>query len=145
MDILVSELLGSFGDNELSPECLDGVEHVLKGFFFVFFIFPLKVLPYCCVLKNNIKFLVLEVNSQTAYSLNCSVTADGISIPCEYTAYAAPILSERLHCAVANIRSDLKRKLLDWFQIPFVVNANNYYMISSVSFSHFSHHSTHDT
>ncbi|ORZ35474.1 PRMT5 arginine-N-methyltransferase-domain-containing protein [Catenaria anguillulae PL171] len=29
-DILVSELLGSFGDNELSPECLDGVQHVLK-------------------------------------------------------------------------------------------------------------------
>ncbi|KAI5298868.1 methyltransferase protein [Ascosphaera atra] len=29
VDILVSELLGSFGDNELSPECLDGVEHVL--------------------------------------------------------------------------------------------------------------------
>lgn len=28
-DILVSELLGSFGDNELSPECLDGVQHVL--------------------------------------------------------------------------------------------------------------------
>ena len=24
-DIIVSELLGSFGDNELSPECLDGV------------------------------------------------------------------------------------------------------------------------
>ncbi|KAI5306487.1 DEAH-box ATP-dependent RNA helicase prp43 [Ascosphaera pollenicola] len=29
VDILISELLGSFGDNELSPECLDGVEHVL--------------------------------------------------------------------------------------------------------------------
>jgi protein arginine N-methyltransferase 5 len=29
-DILVSELLGSFADNELSPECLDGVLHVLK-------------------------------------------------------------------------------------------------------------------
>lgn len=28
-DILVSELLGSFADNELSPECLDGVQHVL--------------------------------------------------------------------------------------------------------------------
>mmetsp|Transcript_32280 Transcript_32280/g.67864 ORF Transcript_32280/g.67864 Transcript_32280/m.67864 type:complete len:915 (+) Transcript_32280:77-2821(+) len=26
-DIVVSELLGSFGDNELSPECLDGVQH----------------------------------------------------------------------------------------------------------------------
>ncbi|XP_076246806.1 protein arginine N-methyltransferase 5 [Calliopsis andreniformis] len=29
-DILVSELLGSFGDNELSPECLDGVQQFLK-------------------------------------------------------------------------------------------------------------------
>jgi protein arginine N-methyltransferase 5 len=30
-DILVSELLGSFGDNELSPECLDGAQKFLKG------------------------------------------------------------------------------------------------------------------
>lgn len=30
-DILVSELLGSFGDNELSPECLDGAMRFLKG------------------------------------------------------------------------------------------------------------------
>ncbi|PWY95825.1 protein methyltransferase RmtC [Aspergillus sclerotioniger CBS 115572] len=30
IDILVSELLGSFGDNELSPECLDGVTHLLN-------------------------------------------------------------------------------------------------------------------
>lgn len=30
VDILVSELLGSFGDNELSPECLDGVTHHLN-------------------------------------------------------------------------------------------------------------------
>ena len=29
-DILVSELLGSFGDNELSPECLDGMQKFLK-------------------------------------------------------------------------------------------------------------------
>ncbi|XP_066592801.1 protein arginine N-methyltransferase 5 [Prorops nasuta] len=29
-DILVSELLGSFGDNELSPECLDGVQKFLS-------------------------------------------------------------------------------------------------------------------
>lgn len=36
-DIIVSELLGSFGDNELSPECLDGAQHFLKGTFFVFF------------------------------------------------------------------------------------------------------------
>lgn len=30
VDMIVSELLGSFGDNELSPECLDGVQHVLN-------------------------------------------------------------------------------------------------------------------
>ncbi|BFZ58876.1 hypothetical protein PYCC9005_005942 [Savitreella phatthalungensis] len=30
IDILVSELLGSFADNELSPECLDGVQRVLE-------------------------------------------------------------------------------------------------------------------
>mmetsp|Transcript_30608 Transcript_30608/g.47958 ORF Transcript_30608/g.47958 Transcript_30608/m.47958 type:complete len:232 (-) Transcript_30608:753-1448(-) len=29
-DIMVSELLGSFGDNELSPECLDGAQKFLK-------------------------------------------------------------------------------------------------------------------
>ena len=35
-DIIVSELLGSFGDNELSPECLDGAQRFLKGFFFYY-------------------------------------------------------------------------------------------------------------
>ncbi len=30
IDILISELLGSFGDNELSPECLDGVQHLIN-------------------------------------------------------------------------------------------------------------------
>jgi len=30
IDILISELLGSFGDNELSPECLDGILHLLN-------------------------------------------------------------------------------------------------------------------
>lgn len=30
IDVLVSELLGSFADNELSPECLDGVQHLLN-------------------------------------------------------------------------------------------------------------------
>ncbi|KAE8350379.1 PRMT5 arginine-N-methyltransferase-domain-containing protein [Aspergillus coremiiformis] len=30
IDIVVSELLGSFGDNELSPECLDGITHLIN-------------------------------------------------------------------------------------------------------------------
>jgi len=31
LDIVISELLGSFGDNELSPECLLGAAHLLKN------------------------------------------------------------------------------------------------------------------
>lgn len=34
-DILISELLGSFGDNELSPECLDGAMRFLKREFYL--------------------------------------------------------------------------------------------------------------
>ena len=30
-DIIVSELLGSFGDNELSPECLYSAQHLFKA------------------------------------------------------------------------------------------------------------------
>ena len=30
VDILITELLGSFGDNEMSPECLDGAVRFLK-------------------------------------------------------------------------------------------------------------------
>ena len=51
-DILVSELLGSWGDNELSPECLDGAQRYLKP--------------------------------------------SGISVPCDYTSYVAPLSSSRL-------------------------------------------------
>ena len=31
VDIIVSELLGSFSDNELSPECLNATQHILKN------------------------------------------------------------------------------------------------------------------
>jgi hypothetical protein len=41
-DIIVSELLGSFGDNELSPECLDGVMRTLKRAFLAFLLSPHK-------------------------------------------------------------------------------------------------------
>ena len=41
-DILVSELLGSFGDNELSPQCLDGAGRFLKRKQIVFRVFALE-------------------------------------------------------------------------------------------------------
>ncbi|KAI9323662.1 PRMT5 arginine-N-methyltransferase-domain-containing protein [Dichotomocladium elegans] len=70
-DILVSELLGSFGDNELSPECLDGAQKFLKD--------------------------------------------DGISIPCSYTAYIAPLASSKLYNEVASYKD------LVHFETPYVV------------------------
>jgi protein arginine N-methyltransferase 5 len=47
-DILLSELLGSFGDNELSPECLIPTEKYLKkGGIFVPYSYTNYVVPLC--------------------------------------------------------------------------------------------------
>lgn len=70
-DILVSELLGSFGDNELSPECLDGAQRLLK--------------------------------------------ADGISIPCSYTSFLAPVTTSKLYDAVKGYKD------LEHYETPYVV------------------------
>ncbi|KAL9110191.1 MAG: hypothetical protein Q9227_005252 [Pyrenula ochraceoflavens] len=58
IDILISELLGSFADNELSPECLDGITHLLNP-------------------------------------------THGLSIPCSYTAFIAPIAAPKLHADIS--------------------------------------------
>ncbi|XP_058791996.1 protein arginine N-methyltransferase 5 [Phymastichus coffea] len=83
-DILVSELLGSFGDNELSPECLDGVQQFLKD--------------------------------------------DGISIPCSYTSYIAPVQSPRLYNEVRGCKEKDKHPLAH-FEMPYVVHLQNKYDI----------------
>ena len=45
-DILMSELLGSFGDNELSPECLIPTEQYLKeGGIYIPWSYTNQVLP----------------------------------------------------------------------------------------------------
>ena len=63
-DILVSELLGSFGDNELSPECLDGANTLLRE--------------------------------------------GGVSIPCSYTSFLAPLSSTKLHNEVKAYGDSMK-------------------------------------
>lgn len=45
-DIIVSELLGSFGDNELSPECLDNIIKFLKGALHVKLVITLMTLIF---------------------------------------------------------------------------------------------------
>ncbi|KAG8249111.1 Protein arginine N-methyltransferase 5 [Homalodisca vitripennis] len=81
-DILVSELLGSFGDNELSPECLDGAQKFLKD--------------------------------------------DGISIPCSYTSYLAPVHSPKLYGEIsARYRDPTKISESYNFEMPWVVHQQN--------------------
>lgn len=68
-DILVSELLGSLGDNELSPECLDGAQRFLKEdgisipSSYTSFIQPVTA----CKLYNDIKSHKDLVHFETAY------------------------------------------------------------------------------
>ncbi|XP_071091635.1 protein arginine N-methyltransferase 5-like isoform X2 [Haliotis cracherodii] len=84
-DILVSELLGSFGDNELSPECLDGAQRFLKD--------------------------------------------DGISIPCKYTSYLAPIQSAKLYNEVRQCKEKDKGPEAP-FEMPYVVRLHNCQILS---------------
>jgi len=71
IDIIVSELLGSFGDNELSPECLDGAMRFLKR-----------------------EFSSMSFPPPPPDGL---IEADGISIPSSYTAHIAPLSSSKLY------------------------------------------------
>ncbi|XP_030022662.2 protein arginine N-methyltransferase 5 [Manduca sexta] len=83
-DIIVSELLGSWGDNELSPECLDGAAGLLK--------------------------------------------AGGISIPCSYRSYVAPISSPRLWAAARAASSGVtpqKEKNLETLWVVYMQNKHD--------------------
>jgi len=89
-DMLVSELLGSWGDNELSPECLDGAQRYLKP--------------------------------------------SGISIPCDYTSYVAPLSSPKLWNEVRNYKD------LSHFETFYVVKIHNaFQMAESKPCFYFSH------
>lgn len=86
-DIVVSELLGSFGDNELSPECLDGAMHFLKRRSSPP---PKSPSPLTSLVATN----------------GVSFLANGISIPSSYTAYLAPLSSSKLYNEVHAGRDD---------------------------------------
>ena len=98
VDILVSELLGSFGDNELSPECLDGAMRFLKR-------------KYARPLLTREFTLTIHL-------------ANGISIPCSYTAYLAPLSSSKLYNAARESRE------LKGVETPYVVMFQNVNILS---------------
>ena len=58
-DIMVSELLGSFGDNELSPECLDGAKKLLK--------------PNAISIPTSYSSFISPISSSTLYEKVCDL------------------------------------------------------------------------
>ncbi|KAI9885696.1 MAG: NAD(+) kinase [Watsoniomyces obsoletus] len=68
VDIIISELLGSFGDNELSPECLDGVQHVLNPTHGISIpgIYSAHLTPIACPRIHGIIKRSLETDSNAA-------------------------------------------------------------------------------
>jgi type II protein arginine methyltransferase len=77
VDMVVSELLGSWGDNELSPECLD------------------HCLARCLSVRR--------AGSAEAEAGACPRVYDGISIPASYTSFLAPLSTSRLWMSARDV------------------------------------------
>jgi len=146
-DILISELLGSFGDNELSPECLDGAMRFLKR----------KFPPNFSILRYESRFMVFRrfgwpmtknvlltttfsfPNFSTNILRPCplpacqhwllALIAEGISIPSSYTAHLAPLSSSKLY---NEARSSKNEKSLE---TPYVVMFQNVNILSGTKAS----------
>ncbi|KTW28827.1 hypothetical protein T552_01456 [Pneumocystis carinii B80] len=72
IDIIVSELLGSFGDNELSPECLDGVQKFLnpKGGIFIPSSYTTYITP---VMAPKIYGNILQMKNDASFEMFYSI------------------------------------------------------------------------
>lgn len=94
-DLLVSELLGSLGDNELSPECLDGVMRFLRP-------------P--------------PPPGAGAPAPRDAASGGGLSIPSASTSFLAPVSSHKLWAEARSFGAATgeERK---WMETPYVVRA----------------------
>jgi hypothetical protein len=106
-DILVSELLGSFGDNELSPECLDGAQRFLKpagGVALTPAGPPLPPADAAAAGAGAASSSLPGTSSTALASLAAAavgappthISGAGVSIPAAYTSFLAPIMSSKL-------------------------------------------------
>ena len=154
-DIIVSELLGSFGDNELSPECLDGAQHFLKGngkpslTWFVFGGFPQALQRQECIsslwdhtwavsvtLYRFRKHSVFLFGHYLVFWLSpcppifcCALSEDGVSIPSSYTSFLAPLSSSKLYNEVRGSRERDKEPECH-FETPYVVRLHNFHQLA---------------
>lgn len=63
-DIVISELLGSFGDNELSPECLENVQAILKPNAIVI---PQRYSSYLTPINFQLTYVSISTNKEISY------------------------------------------------------------------------------
>lgn len=75
-DIIVSELLGSWGDNELSPECLRGVEQYLKP---TGVSIPCSYDSFVAPLSSHKVWSDVRGLSKSAMDTDASLAASGVS------------------------------------------------------------------
>lgn len=127
-DIIVSELLGSFGDNELSPECLDGAQHFLKGSQLLSQrAVVLTLQPLLVALHGRPCFFFTSLHFLSPACRRCA--EDGVSIPCSYTSYLAPLSSSKLYNEVRGCRERDKDPECH-FETPYVVRLHNFHQLA---------------
>lgn len=112
-DLMVSELLGSFGDNELSPECLDGAQRFLKGEC------PHACFPSCTLYGS--KWLIVLRH----------ITEDGISIPSSYSSYICPTQTHKIYAEIADC-IDRDKPYYQRYEQPYVVHLQTVYQLAPV-------------
>jgi hypothetical protein len=108
-DIMVSELLGSFGDNELSPECLDGAQvrvctlwkHLkttrgctLRSYFI--FVMIHQFLSYFAHWRGQSSHPYIYNYIPLSFHQRFLRPGTGVSIPVDYTSYLSPVAAAKL-------------------------------------------------
>ena len=88
----VSELLGSFGDNELSPECLDGAQRFLKPD-------GISIPSSYWTFSYTYFSLIPDVQIYLISLIVCSLKKNDCLLMdlCRYTSFIQPITASKLH------------------------------------------------
>ncbi|KAM3171329.1 hypothetical protein ACTXT7_016828 [Hymenolepis weldensis] len=125
-DIFMSELLGSFGDNELSPECLDGAQHMLKESILSF---PDALMAHW----SSCTLVMPEAMGSIPISGKANRNDDGISIPASYTSYIAPLQSQHIHINASRAEgySKFSDRIQEASETPYVVRLTNCKILAS--------------
>ena len=141
LSIIITFLItfvSSFLDNELSPECLDGAQGLLKGKLIKKMQGPIKsfFFSFCCfihylfylspqIYDTIIKYYIFENNTM------CNLSDDGVSIPVSYDSYICPISSSKLYTESSSFKD------IEHMETPYVVKVHTAKELGQNYFYHF--------